>query len=130
MSFRNLAACAAWMGACAVSCAGQKLEPQLASSAAQANYANDFPQALQSVSNDYVNSEGDVRKITTDFPKFPEQLKDPPWPLVQTIVARADEAGRSASYVEAYRETQSVRSFFTEERDEIMRRVAGSAQYV
>ena len=31
-----------------------------------------------------MNTEGDVRRVTTDFPKYPDQLKDPP------LAARAD----------------------------------------
>jgi hypothetical protein len=111
-------------------CAGQKVEPQVASSATQVNYALDYPGAVQSTANDYVNTESDVRKATTDFPKYPEQLKSPPWPLVQTIVNRADEAGRSAAYVDARRDFEATRDFFTQERDEITRKVGGSAQYV
>ncbi|HKQ68568.1 MAG TPA: hypothetical protein VJT73_04480 [Polyangiaceae bacterium] len=116
--------------AASLGCAGQKIEPQVASSAGQANYAADYPGALQSTSNDYVNAEGELRRLTTEFPKYPEQLKDPPWTVVQSVVARADEAGRSASYVSARREEENTAAFFTQEKDEITRRVAGSAQYV
>jgi hypothetical protein len=123
-----------WVGLFAValqpiSCAGQKVEPQVASSVEQSNYATDYPGALQSTANDYVNTETDVRRITTDFPKYPDQLKDPPWPVVQQVVTRADEAGRSTSYVDARRDFEATRDFFTEEREEIGRKVAGSAQY-
>jgi hypothetical protein len=113
-----------------IGCAGQKVEPQVASSAAQTNYAMEYPAALQSTSNDYVNTEGDVRRVTTDFPKYPDQLKDPPWPVVQNVVTRADEAGRSAAYVDARHDFEETRDFFAQEKDEITRRVAGSAQYV
>ena len=111
-------------------CASQKIEPQVASSAAQANYAMDYPSAVQSTANDYVNTESDVRKSTTEFPKYPDQLKDPPWPLVQNIVSRADDAGRSSAYVDAHHDFEGARDFFTQEKDEITRKVAGSAQYV
>jgi len=132
MSLRTLGCWAVFFVALSgpVGCASQKIEPKVASSAAQVNYAMDYPGALQSTANDYVNTEGEVRRITTDFPKYPEQLKDPPWPLVQNIVSRADEAGRSAAYVDAHHDFESTRQFFTEERDDITRRVAGSAQYV
>src|SRR5215831_8869065 len=113
-----------------IGCAGQKVEPQVASSAAQVNYAMDYPAALQSTSNDYVNTEGEVRRVTTDFPKYPDQLKDPPWPVVQNIVTRADEAGRSASYVEGRRDYEAAQEFFTQENSELTRKVAGSAEYV
>ena len=111
-------------------CASQKIEPQVASSTAQTHYAVEFPAHLQSTSNDYVNTEGEVRRTTGEFSKYPGQLKDPPWPLTVTIVNRADEAGRSASYVEARRDYEATHSFFTEEREEITRRIAGSAQSV
>jgi hypothetical protein len=119
-----------FLGVVGSGCAGQKIEPQVASSAGQTNYATDYPAALQDVSNDYVNAEGDVRKNTTEFPKYPDQLKDPPWTVVAGVVNRADEAGRSASYVDERRDVEAAREFFTEEKDEITRKVAGSAQYV
>jgi hypothetical protein len=130
MIIRVLILCVVLVGAGPLACASQKVEPQVASSAAQTHYAVEYPDHLQSISNDYVNAEGDVRRSTTDFPKYPGQLKDPPWPLVVTIVNRADEAGRSASYVEARRDFEATQSFFTQEREEITRRMAGSAQYV
>jgi post-segregation antitoxin (ccd killing protein) len=99
-------------------------------SRAQANYAAAYPSALQTTSNDYVNTERDARRLTTDFARYPDQLKDPPWALVQTVVTRADEAGRSASYVEGRRQSDAIDSFFTSDNNEITRRVAGSAQYV
>jgi hypothetical protein len=130
MTIRMLVLWAVLIGVGPLACASQKVEPQVASSAAQTHYAVAYPDQLQSTTNDYVNTEGDVRRITTDFPKYPGQLKDPPWPLVVTIINRADEAGRSASYVEARREFEATHSFFTQEREEITRRMAGSAQYV
>jgi hypothetical protein len=111
-------------------CANQKVEPQVASSAAQTHYAVEYPDRLQSTSNEYANTEGEVGRITAEFPKYPGQLKDPHWPLVVTIINRADEAGRSASYVEARRDFEATQAFFTQEREEITRRMAGSAQYV
>ena len=113
-----------------IACANQRIEPQVASSAAQTGYAMDYPAAAQGTANDFVNAESDVRRITTDFPKYPDQLKNPPWPLVQNVVTRADEAGRSGAYVDARRAYESTHDFFVDERDDISRRVAGSAQAV
>jgi hypothetical protein len=114
----------------ALACAGQRLEPQVVTSAGQTNYALDYPAMVQAINNDYVNGEGEVRRLTSGFSKYPEQLKDPPWPLVTTIVDRADEAGRSEAYVAARRELDITGRFFTQERDDITRRVAGSAKDV
>jgi hypothetical protein len=118
------------LSASSLACASQKIEPQVASSAAQTHYAVDYPAALQDTANDFMNTEGDVGKITAEFPKYPGQLKDPPWSLVVTIVNRADEAGRSASYVEARHDYEATRRFFAQEKDEIARRITGSAQSV
>jgi hypothetical protein len=113
-----------------IACASQKVEPQVASSAAQTHYAVEYPDVLQTTTNDYVNTESDVHRIAADFPKYPGQLKDPPWSLVVTIVNRADEAGRSASYVKARRDYEAAHTFFVQEREDLTRRIAGSAQYV
>src|SRR3954469_4355590 len=128
MSLRKLGAGLGLVGYGALSCASQNIEPQVASSATHAHYDTDYPLALQATANDFVNSETNVRRATAEFPKYPEQLKDPPWPLVERVVNRADEAGRSESYVTARRELDGTLAFFTVERDELTRKVAGSAQ--
>src|SRR5687768_120550 len=99
MTLRVPVSFAVLIAASSLACASQKVEPQVASSTAQTHYAVEYPDRLQAIANEYVNTEGDVGRITSDFPKYPGQLKDPHWPLVVTIVNRADEAGRSASYV-------------------------------
>lgn len=85
---------------------------------------------MQATANGYINAELEVRRVTAEFPKYPDQLKTPPWPLVQAIVSRADEAGRSASYVEARREADGNQAFFSADNNEISRRVAASADDV
>ncbi|HEY3594074.1 MAG TPA: hypothetical protein VGL13_09370 [Polyangiaceae bacterium] len=122
---------AAWMlaGTVPLACAGRQGEPQVASSASETSYAVDYPADLQAVTNDYVNSEGDVRRLTTGFARFPEQLKDPPWPVVAIVVGQADQAGRSEGYVDAHRELDQTARFFSQERDDISRRMVGSIQY-
>ena len=61
----------------------------------------------------YVNSEGDVRRLTTGFSRYTDQVSTraaegtPPrdsWPIVSTVVAQADVAGRSTAYVDARHE--------------------------
>src|SRR6266542_669588 len=130
MDIRTHMLWAALIGVAPFGCASQQTEPQVASSAAQTNYAMDYPAAAQETSNDYQNSDTEVRRVTTDFAKYPDQLKDPPLPIVKDIVNRADEAGRSGAYVDARRELEGTQTFFTQEKDEITRKVAGSAQYV
>jgi hypothetical protein len=131
---------AAWMlGLVPLACAGRQSEPNVASSAREASYALEYPSTLQAIANDYINSEGDVRRLTTGFPRYPEQISarapeasaphDPPWPIMTTVVEQADAAGRSAAYVDARHELEVTGRFFTQERDDIARRVNGSLQY-
>jgi hypothetical protein len=110
-------------------CSGPKPEPRIASSAGEAGYAMEYPATLQTLVNEYVNGEGAVKRIASEFPKYPDQLKDPAWSHVLEVVQRADEAGGSASYVSRYRETEGARMFFAEEKDDISRKVGGAVQY-
>jgi hypothetical protein len=112
-----------------VACSGPKPEPRIASSAGEAGYAVEYPAALQSLTAQYANAEGEVRKISAELPKYPDQLKAPAWPHVLEIVERADAAGGSASYAGRRRETEGARTFFAEEKDDITKKVAGSVQY-
>src|SRR5262249_52684817 len=110
-------------------CASSIPEPQVASSAGQTVYAEDYPDKLQSLANGQANGEGDVKTITSDFVKYPDQLKDPPWPQVLVVVNQADASGKSAAYVDREHDVEKAQAFFTEEREEITKRVAGSVQY-
>jgi hypothetical protein len=117
------------LGLCAVACSAGTPEPRVASSAGQTAYAQDYPNRLQAIANAQANGETNVKTLTSDFGKYPDQLKDPPWPQVLSIVDQADEAGRTAGYVERERDTERTAIFFTDEREEITRRVAGAVQY-
>jgi hypothetical protein len=112
-----------------VACSAPKPEPRIASSAGEAGYAVEYPASLQTLLNEYVNGEGAVKRITSELPKYPDQLKDPAWSRVLEIIGRADEAGASAAYVGRYREVEGARTFFAEEKDEITKKVGGAVQY-
>jgi len=130
---------AAWIlaGLVPLACANRQPLPKVASSAQETGYALDYPSNLQTIVNDYVNGEGDVRRLTTGFSRYPDQLsirategsREAAWPIVSTIVDQADTAGRSAAYVDARHELEATGRFFTQERDDIARRVNGSLQY-
>ncbi|HEU4406288.1 MAG TPA: hypothetical protein VFS43_13570 [Polyangiaceae bacterium] len=105
-------------------------EPAVASSAGQSNYAVRYPSALDGVRTDYGTKRQDAHTLTGNFARYPDELSgasaEDVWPVLQG----ADEAGRSGSYVQERRSLEQVRTFFNEEKDEIGRKVAGSAQYV
>lgn len=104
-------------------------EPVVASSAGQSNYAVRYPSSLDGLRNDYSTKRQDAHTLVGNFARYPDELSgsapEDVWPVLQG----ADEAGRSGSYAQERRSLEQVRTFFTEERDDISRRVAGSAQY-
>jgi hypothetical protein len=65
----------------------------------------------------------------TDFAKYPDALSNPSWPDVLAVYNAADEAGKSADYVEELEHARAVTQFYVEEKDELNRRVGGAAQY-
>ena len=123
-----LAAVLSFTGATA--CSTPKPEPEIASSAGQSGYARGYPAELQSIAKGFDDSEAEAKQIDQEFSGYPDQLKDPDWDHVLEIVTAADNAGRSSAYVDRLRDVEGARAFFKEHKDEIVRKVAGSAQYV
>jgi hypothetical protein len=107
-----------------------KQEPQVASSAGQSNYALRYPTSVDSLRTEYGTKRQEAQTMTGNFARYPDELAGTKSEDVWPVLERADEAGRSGAYVEERRSLEHVRTFFTEERDDISRRVGGAAQYV
>jgi len=114
----------------ALGCGPAKPEPELASSAPQSGYAASYPTDVQAVTQGFGQNQAEVKKTVAAFGKYDSELKNPNYPHVLEIYERADDAGRSYSYVDRLREVQGAQTFFDAEKDEITKKVAGSAQYV
>ena len=114
----------------AAGCAAPKPEPEIASAASQEGYAVGYPQALTAATTSFSQIQSETRKELGQFPSYPGKLKDPGWARVRDVLARADQAGKSSAYVERMRRIEGAFEFFTTEKDEINRKVAGSAQFV
>lgn len=110
-------------------CAGQKMEPEVASSASQPGYAQNYPAAVEQIIKDFGRDDDDARTLASGFSGYGKDLKVPEYKLVGDIHRRADEAGRSRAYVDRNEEVQGARAFFTAEQDEIVKKVGGSATY-
>src|SRR5439155_13850496 len=78
----------------------------------------------------FSKSQNEVRSGIKEFNDYPSKLKDPGWGHVRDIMKAADGAGRSYAYVERVRRVDGAYGFFTDEKDEITKKVAGSAQYL
>lgn len=107
-----------------------KREPEVASSAGEASYAIAYPAELSTVASGFDEHRREGTKLAAGFTGYPDQLKDANKAQVLQVIERADEAGRSSSYVERAKQMEQVTSFFDAEKDEINKKVGGSAQYV
>jgi hypothetical protein len=127
---RTIILVAALASAGALACSTPKPEPEIASSAGQSGYARNYPTELQTISKDFDERETEAKDMSQKFSGYPAELKNPEWNRVLEIVTTADDAGRSSAYVDRLRDTEGARAFFKEHKDEIVKKVAGSAQYV
>lgn len=125
--WRILAAAAVGL-AMAAGCA-PPIEPKIASSAPEAMYATDYPDALSRTTEAINAAETKTKEAAGKFAGYPDELKDPPWPKVAEVVDLADASGRAYAYVEARREVDGARAFYEAERDELVKKVAGAAGF-
>jgi hypothetical protein len=103
--------------------------PLTASSADQGSYALHYADSLASARAELSTIEKQMDSAQTDFAKYPDALSNPSWPDVLAVYNAADEAGKSADYVEELEHARAVTQFYVEEKDELNRRVGGAAQY-
>src|SRR6185503_869255 len=130
MLLRTLPVC--WMlfaGAVCLGCNDQKAPPIVASSSGQSGYASRYPDELSASRGKIDEYEGKSRQMMQNFSNYPEDLKNPSWSHVATTYELADDAGKSSAYVERLQEVEGTARFFSDEKDEISRSVAGAASY-
>jgi len=117
------------LSAAGLGCSNQKPAPLYASSASEAGYAERYPDELASARGRFVEHESKSRRMLQSFSTYPDEVRDPSWPVVLEMVNAADTAGRSAAYVRRLEEVEGVARFFDDEKEEISKNVAGAAQY-
>lgn len=127
---RRIAGPLAALALALAACSAPKPEPEIASAAPQSRYAERYPTELQSATSAFGEGQVTAKKTIDAMPAYPAELKDVKQDQALAIVERADEAGRSYAYVERIREVDGAYRFFTEEKDEITKKVAGAAQFV
>jgi hypothetical protein len=113
-----------------VACEQQKIEPEIASSAPHASYAQSYPEHVEATVTAFGDDQAAIKETTGKFDEYPGQLEgDVDHDRVADILERADEVGRSRAYVERLREIEGVERFYEAEREELRRKVAGACQY-
>jgi hypothetical protein len=111
-------------------CSSSVPEPNIQSSAGHGSYAVTYPAALQTAATSFSERQSKVRKVIASFDGFPRKLKDPNWSRVGEVYDRAEEVGRSHAYADRMDRVEGAHVFFETEREELVRKVAGSANYV
>lgn len=108
----------------------QQQQPALsASSANEPAYAERYPAQLSTARTRFAKDEEEVQKLTTDFQKFPDELDKPDWMVVGAVVEEADQAGKGWDYAAGQSEQQAVRDFYDQEKQPIVQKVGGAADY-
>lgn len=110
-------------------CTPKNRDPVMASSAGEMSYATHYPDVLGGSLKRIEDWEKEAKKNTQALSTYPGELKGVEPELTTNIMKRADEAGRSRAYVERAEENAVVEAFFEEDRDVVVRKVAGAAQY-
>lgn len=117
------------LSAVPLGCSAPKPEPEVASSATQPGYAQNYPVVVEQIAKDFGRDDDDARTLTAGFSVYAKDLKAPDWKLVADVHRAANDAGRSRAYVERNKEVDGARAFFSEEQDEIVKKVGGWATY-
>lgn len=110
-------------------CQKQENTAITAPSSDQPGYAARYPDTMAKVRGRYAEQESRARRAMGTFGQFPAELDKPSWPDVLKVYEAADAAGKSSEYVSRLHEANTVNEFFTEEKEEINKKVAGAAQY-
>ncbi len=114
----------------AAACAQQKPEPQVASSAGQADYALEFPGELDNTTGYLGGHQDELKTILGRLDADVDGVKDPKsYPVALQVIDEADASGQSQAYVDRTHELEGVSGFFDAEGNAISQRVAGAAIY-
>jgi chromosome segregation ATPase len=111
-------------------CSQPKPEPEIASSATEPSYAQEYPAAVAGEAEAFGKGQVELDRLGQGFKKYPDELEgDVRWAEVAEVLEQADRVGRNRAYHDAIQDLTAVRKFYDEEREPLAKKVAGSAQY-
>lgn len=95
----------------------------------QGSSAQRYPAMLEHENKFIRDSEARGKEKIAKLPTAADKLGDTDWAIVEQIVDASDNAGKDGGYAATMRELRPARSFFEEEREPIVKKVGGSANY-
>lgn len=113
----------------ALGCATSGAGGALPSSASQPGYAMKYPDAVASTNKAVADRQTEAKELEAKFPPRIDEIKKTDWSKVEAVVEKADDSGRGAGYASTQAEAGTIRTFFSEDKDVISGKVAGSAQH-
>lgn len=119
--------CLVWLSGCTTN--SNNRAPQVAGSADQTSYAASYPDQIEALNKRLESDERDARTAMDSWERMPTEVSGAQKLDVKGMVGKADQAGKSGGYVGQRRKMNDVRAFYTEEKDEIGKKVAGTVEY-
>ena len=110
----------------AASCASPKPEPQVVSSADTTAYAVTYPGQLDSLVDRLDNRKTGAELAIASIASYSDELTETDWAVVKELYEESKKAGQSRVYADGMRANSAVETFFSDEHEEITKRVAGA----
>jgi hypothetical protein len=119
----------ALLTALSVACQAEKQAPQVASSHSNPAYAVTYANGLREVGTRIDEQRQAVDGSVKEMPQFALKVGPSDPKLVASLYEEADEEGRSEAYATRANEERVISSFFQEEENELVQRIAANSEY-
>lgn len=119
----------AFLAPCGVACRPPDKGVVVASASGESGYAERYPAALGKLRGELIQHETETRTLLPKFSNYPTELDKTDWATVRAVYEAANSAGSSGAYASRARENRAVETFFSDEKAELSKRVAGAANY-
>lgn len=129
MRYAHIAALASTVLIAACTSSSEK-GPEFPSSANRTAYAVRYNDDLTASVKAFGDAQERQKTLTKGFNAHVEEMKKSDWDKVKVIVDDSDLAGKSADFANTRAETEAVKDFWDDEKNEITSKVAGNAQHV
>ncbi len=95
----------------------------------QGSTAQRYPAMLDRQNQRIRDRESKAKEKIAKLPTAADKLTETDWAIVEKIVEASEDAGKDGGYGATMRELEGARTFYDEEREAIVKKVGGAAQY-